>query len=210
MLPELSYVYAPLLVMVQSTHWPAAYDPWIMAAQVEKETCISLTHKKCWSPKAELKTARENGIGFGQITRAYNEDGSIRFDKQAELRAKYSSDLKDWTWENRYNPMLQLNGLVLMDKSGFSRFKPLAATPLDTWAFTLSGYNGGDGSVMKDRLLCEKKPGCDKTKWFGNVELYSTKSKTKWKGYGQSPYEINREYPRRILKRAPEYKGFWK
>ena len=90
-IPRLAEVYLSLLVSTQQQYWPAAPEPWMMAAQVEKETCITLTHSKCWSPRAELKTSRENGIGFGQATRAYNADGSIRFDKISELRAAHPS-----------------------------------------------------------------------------------------------------------------------
>lgn len=207
-LPKLAYVYAPMLALVQAQHWPAAPTPEVMAAQVEKETCITLRHSRCWSPRAELKTSRENGVGLGQITRAYNRDGSVRFDKQAELRERYGA-LSGWTWKQRYDPRLQLTGLVLMDYSGHRRYSRLAATPGDAWAMTLSGYNGGDGAVMKDILLCRKARGCDPGRWFGNVEVHSTKSRAKWHGYGQSAYEINRGYVRRILNRAPAYRTFW-
>lgn len=209
-MPPLVYQYLPMLIMVQGIHWPQAPEPWIMAAQIEKETCITLKHARCWSPRAELKTSRENGIGFGQVTRAYNADGSIRFDKQAELRAAHPQELKNWTWANRYDPMMQMNGLVLMDRTGYARFTKLTATPKDTWAFTLAGYNGGDGAVLKDRLLCQKITGCDPTRWFGHVEKNSTKSRQKWQGYGQSAYDINRAYPKKIFDRAPAYKEFWK
>ena len=208
MIPAAAHAFLPLLVALAGELWPSAHEPWTMAAQVEKETCITLTHKGCWSPTAELKTSRENGIGFGQITRAYNADGSIRFDKQAELRAAHQ-ELRGWTWELRYDPRLQMTGLVLMDRSGWTRFEPLSATPDDTWAMTLSGYNGGDGGVLKDRLLCKKEPACDPTRWSGNVERYSTKSRAKWQGYGQSAYDINRGYVRRVLQRAPDYEPSW-
>jgi hypothetical protein len=179
-----------------------------MGAQVERETCVSFTHPKCWSPRAELKTSRENGIGFGQVTRAYNADGSIRFDKIAELRSQHK-ELKDWSWERRYDPRLQMTGLVLMNRSAWARFSPLAASPEDTWSFTLSGYNGGDGGVLKDRMLCAKVPGCDPRRWAGHVELHSAKSRTKWQGYGQSAYDINRGYVKQVMRRAPDYRESW-
>lgn len=207
-MPDLAYTYAPMLVMVQALLWPAAPQPEVMAAQIERETCITLTHRTCWSPRAELKTSRENGVGFGQVTRAYRADGTLRFDKQAELRQQHA-ELRDWTWGRRYDPMLQLQGLVLMDRTGYARWGRLATTEQDAWGFTLSGYNGGDGDVGKDRLLCAKVPGCDPARWFGNVELHSTKSRAKWQGYGESPYSINRGYVRQVLRRAPEYQGFW-
>ncbi len=180
-----------------------------MAAQVEKETCRTLTHKQCWSPRAELKTSRENGIGFGQATRAYNANGTIRFDKISELRAQHPKALKEWSWENRYDPVMQMRGLVLADATSFKRFSKLAATPMDAWRFTLAGYNGGDGAVLQDRLRCTRVKGCDPKLWYGNVEIHSGKSRVKWNGYGESAYDINRGYVRRIETRAPAYKSPW-
>lgn len=210
MIPTGAYTWAPVLVMVIGQHWASAPAPERMAAQIERETCITLRHSKCWSPRAELKTRRENGIGFGQVTRAYAADGSIRFDKQAELRAAHPKELGAWTWERRYDPLLQLTGLVLLDRTEYARMRPLAATTDDAWAFGLSAYNGGSGGVMKDRLLCQRTPGCDPARWFGNVELHSTKSRAKWQGYGESPYSINRGYVRQVFERAPEYRrAFW-
>lgn len=209
MIPANAYTWAPMLLATIGQHWADAPAPERMAAQIERETCITLKHSKCWTPRAELKTSRENGIGFGQITRAYNADGSIRFDKQAELRARFG-ELKGWVWEQRYEPRQQLTGLVLMDRTGFAQYARLTATVDDAWAFTLSGYNGGDGAVMKDRLLCGRIAGCDPSRWFGHVELHSTKSRVKWHGYGQSAYDINRGYVREVFKRAPEYRRtFW-
>lgn len=208
-LPILAYTYLPMLMLVQHAQWPAAPEPWIMAAQIERETCITLKHSRCWSPLAKLETPRELGLGLGQFTRAYNADGSIRFDKQAELRAQFPKQLGRWTWEQRYDPLLQMHGLVLMDRTEHARFTPLAATPRDTWAMSLAAYNGGTGSVMKDRLLCTKAPGCNPRVWAGNVETHSTKSRTKWKGYGQSAYDISRGYVRQVLLRSAAYKGEW-
>ena len=207
-LPALAAVHLPMLVDAQVRHWPRAPTPWVMAAQVEKETCITLKHARCWSPRAELKTARENGIGLGQITRAYNADGSIRFDKQAELREQHAA-LRDWTWERRYEPERQTLALVLMNRSEFARFTSLAATQVDVWSMTLAAYNGGTGAVLKDRLLCQRAPSCDPRRWAGHVELHSTKSRKPWNGYGQSAYDINRGYVRRVLQRAPVYQAAW-
>ena len=208
-IPALAEVYLGLLVATQQQYWPTAPEPWVMAAQVEKETCITLKHKRCWSPRAELKTSRENGIGFGQATRAYNADGTIRFDRMADLRKAHPKALGDWTWENRYNPELQMRGFVLGDSMGYKRFRPLASTDMDAWRFTLAGYNGGDGAVLKDRMTCKAKPGCNPGVWYSNVELHSNKSRKPWQGYGQSAFDINRGYVKRIEGRAPDYKPHW-
>lgn len=141
---------------------------------------------------AELKTSRENGIGFGQVTRAYRADGSVRFDKQSELVAAHQS-LKGWTWDTRYNPEYQMRALVELDRSLFKAVSCAATIP-DRIKFALSGYNGGAGGVRQDQLLCRNTPGCNPCMWDGNVALRSTKSKVKWQGYGQSAYDINRGY----------------
>lgn len=208
-IPQNAHMYLPLLVKAQTLHWGSAPNPWILAAQVEKESCVSLKHRRCWTPYAELKTSRENGVGLGQITRAYNDDGSIRFDAQAQMREQYPLQLGDWTWDRRYEPEPQLVALVLMNRGNWFRLQKLFDEDRERWAATLSAYNGGLGHVLKDRQLCQKMKGCDSSKWFQNVEKYSVKSKAKWKGYGASAFETNRRYPRVIMERAPDYRLVW-
>jgi len=166
-----------------------------------------MTHRKCWNPRAELKTSREYGVGCGQITVAYNSDGSVRFNNFEEVK-KLDAKLKSWKWEDRYDPARQLRALVLMDKTAFVRLS-FAADTYERTAFTLSAYNGGLGGVMQDRRLA-KTNGADPNRWFNHVELHSYKSKTKPHGYGQSFYEINRGYVRKILKiRMQKYQPFF-
>ncbi|KAF1043074.1 MAG: hypothetical protein GAK35_02394 [Herbaspirillum frisingense] len=195
-LPRLALVYLPVLLQAQQQIWPDAPMPSFLAAQVEQESCISLSHPKCWNPQAELKTDREYGFGFGQITRATRPDGSVRFDKFSELKAAYPS-LASWTWADRFNPSMQLTALVEMDNGIYRRID--AATDRDRLAMTLSAYNGGEGGLVQDIWQCKLKSGCDPRRWFGHVELTSNKSRVKWKGYGKSAFEINREYPRNVL-----------
>ncbi len=202
-IPVLAQIYLPLLIAAQTQYWPDVPQPHTMAGQVEQETCISMTHRKCWNPRAELKTSREYGFGLGQLTAAYRADGSVRFSAFGDARALHR-DLKGWTWEERYDPKRQLAALVLMDRSLYARLSPLAATERDAWAFTLAAYNGGTSGLLKDRLLCEQKQGCDPRRWFGNVEWTSVKAKTVASGYGKSFFEINREYVSRTLDQRRE------
>lgn len=195
-LPKLALVYLPLLLSTQQQIWPDAPMPSFLAAQIEQESCISVTHSKCWNPRAELNTAREYGFGFGQITRAVRPDGSVRFDKFAELKAAYTS-LRDWSWSDRFSPAMQMTALIEMDRGIYERVD--AATVRDRLAMALAAYNGGEGGLAQDRWQCKLKPGCDPARWFGHVELTSNKSRVKWQGYGKSAFEINREYPRSIL-----------
>lgn len=189
--------YLPGLVNAQQNVWPDAPMPSFLAAQVEQESCITLTHPKCWNPRAELKTPRENGIGFGQFTRAYRADGSIRFDTISELAIAHKS-LHGWNWEKRYDPHYQLTAIVEMDRALYARQRDTATTR-DRLAFALSAYNGGPGGVLQDRRLCGNTKGCDPSRWAGHVERTSLKSKIPNKGYGKSFFEINREYVTKIL-----------
>ena len=206
--PQGAVQYLPQLVDAQRTIWPDAPTPAFLAAQIEQESCITLAHPKCWNPRAELKTKRENGVGFGQFTRAYRADGSIRFDKIAELAAAHMT-LKGWSWSNRYNAHYQIMAIVEMDKAIYARQKE-AATRRDRLSFTLSAYNGGEGGVLQDRRLCSNTRGCDPNRWLGHVANTSLKSRTPHPGYKKSFYKINREYVTNILDvRRPKYDKFF-
>lgn len=207
--PAGAKLYAPVLVAEQRAVWPRMPQPWTLAGLVEQESCISLTHSKCWNPRAELKTSREYGFGFGQITVAYRANGAVRFDKFAELKAQHAS-LKDWTWESRYDSAYQLRAVVEMALDLWRRIPP-AATVEDHLAFMLSSYNGGVASLLQDRRLCSNTRGCDEGRWFGHVELNSLKSKVPQKGYGgQSWYSINRKHVRNVMTlRRDKYRVFW-
>lgn len=208
-LPAGAVKYLPQLVASQRSIWPDAPLPSFLAAQIEQESCITLKHSKCWNPRAELKTSRENGIGLGQFTRAYRADGSIRFDKISELAAAHKS-LSGWTWAKRYDPAYQLTAIVEMDKGIYNRQRS-AATLRDRLSFTLSAYNGGEGGVLQDRRLCANTKGCDSTKWAGHVERTSLKQKVAVKGYGKSFFAINREYVTNVLDvRRPKYEPFFR
>lgn len=177
--------------------WPTFPTPSMLAAQVEQESCISLKHKKCWNTRAELETDREYGFGLGQITI------TKRFNVFEELKASDKS-LSDWAWEDRFNPRMQLRAIVVKDLQAYRNFK-WAKDDRERLAMTFAAYNGGVGSVIKDRKLCQSmgKEKCDPTKWFGHIEKNSFKSRIVVKGYGKSFYEINREYPVLIMGLKP-------
>lgn len=198
----------PQVVAAQYRIWPDAPMPSFMAAQIEQESCISLKHSRCWNPRAQLKTSREWGYGIGQTTIAYRADGSIRFNKQAELREQYAS-LRGWRDDDKFNADYQIIALVEMDRGIFRRMLA-AATERDRLAFTLSAYNGGESGVRQDRLLCRNTSGCDPAAWFDNVERYSLKSRKPNPGYGASAFTINREYIHLVMDvRRPKYDQFF-
>lgn len=210
--PPGARTYGPVLAERQRALWADAPVPWTLAGLIEQESCITLKHPKCWNPRAELKTSREYGFGLGQVTVAYNKDGSERFNKFAELKAQYAS-LRGWTWADRYNPTYQLAAIIEMSHALWRRFDSMQCRSTDDhWAFVLSSYNGGAGSVLQDRRYCANSPHCDPTQWFGHVETHSLKSKQPQPEYrGESWYSINRGYVRNVLTvRRAKYEVLWR
>lgn len=194
----------PILRQEQERYWPAMPNGVYLAGQVEQESCVSLKSPRCWSPTAELKTSREQGVGLGQITR------TARFDALAGLRNQYRSELAGWSWASPslYDPRYQLRAIVLMDATAYGRLT--AATPDDLLAKTFAAYNGGLGGVLSDERICKATAGCDWTRWWGNVEKTSLKSKTVQPGYGKPFFYINREYPYNIMRfRWMKYQDLW-
>jgi hypothetical protein len=188
-LPPGALKYGPALMAERERYWPGHPDPAVLYALVEQESCITLKHPKCWNPAARLKTAREEGAGMGQITRAYRSDGSLRFDTLADLRSRHAS-LEDMTWQNIYaRPDLQLRAMVLLAKEAARPFRQTSAM----LEFGDAAYNGGVGGVQKERRACHLSPGCDASKWFGHVERHCLKSRQPLYG-GRSACDINREH----------------
>lgn len=197
-LPGSAQQYVRALVKEQTVYWPNMYAPSLLASQVEQETCVSPTHRMCWNPKAELRTRREQGVGLGQLTRAFHLDGTTRFDALAEVVAQNPKALNGLTWQNRYDPALQLRALVLKDFGLWMQFAD-TAQPEQRAAFMFAAYNGGLGGVRSDKKVCAGTKGCNPQVWHANVELTSLKNKTRVPGYGKSFFEINREYVRNVL-----------
>jgi hypothetical protein len=217
-IPDGAQRLAPVLTAQMRATWPAAPKPWTVAGQIEQESCITLTHSKCWSERAELNTVRENGFGLGQFTTAYTVKGGIRtgvrFNKFLELKTQYPKELAGWTWEGRFDAAMQLRAIVLMDLDLWRKVAAdgPGADVDEHWAFTLAGYNGGLGGVRNDRLLCANTPGCNPSRWFGHVARQSlSKSKTPQAAYGgKSFFTISREYPDNIEnRRRDKYRVFW-
>lgn len=194
-LPAGFATYGPILKAEQAKYWGDHPDPAILAALVEQESCASLKSPRCWNPAARLKSAREEGAGMGQITRAYRADGSLRFDALAGLRDQYGADLADLSWDTVYQrPDLQLRALVLMSRDSARTFRGAPA-----WlAFGDAGYNGGVAGVQRERRACKLSAGCDPAQWFAHVEAHCLKSRQPIYG-NRSACDINREHVRNVL-----------
>lgn len=195
--------YGPMLQAEQRHYWPDHPAPWLLAALVEQESCISLRHSRCWSPGARLKTDREEGAGMGQITRAYRADGSLRFDALAGLRQQYGSAMGELSWSSIYQrPDLQLRGIVLMSRDAARPFRDAPAM----LALGDACYNGGCSGVKKERRACALTRGCDPGQWFAHVEAHCLKSRQPLYG-NRSACDINREHVRNVmLVRAEKYR----
>lgn len=191
MLPKLAALYIPVLLTQVAALWPTMPAPSMLAAQVEQETCVTLTSSKCWNPRAELKTAREYGFGLGQLT-VTKEFNNFKAAKT------WDKSLANWQWSDRFNPKMQLGALVAYDRNLYDSIH-FGATSDDHLAFMFSAYNGGLGGVLKDRALCEHTGGCNPNVWFGNVEKTSFRARTAVSGYGQSFFDINREYVANVV-----------
>ena len=196
-LPERTKIYMPMLEKELKTYWPDMDEPSVLCGLIEQETCYSLKHKYCWSPTATLKNSREEGRGLGQITRAWDSKGNLRFDALKEVRERHLDALAGWSWKNVSDATFQIRGLIFEFRDNYVTFT-YAKTKTDQLAFADSAYNGGRGGVLQDRALCKSKPGCDPNVWMGHVSEYSRKSR-KSTAYQQSFYAINRNHVKQVV-----------
>lgn len=158
--------------------FPEFFVPPYFGGLVEHESCISLTHSKCWNPKSQLKTKREEGAGLPQLTRAYNSDGSIRFDTLTNLVKSYPKELKGLNWNTVYDrPDLQIRAMILLWKSNYRLFINKGIDYWDVIAMSDASYNAGYGNVYKDMQVCKMKANCNPKIWFGNVNTTCTRNK---------------------------------
>lgn len=201
--PPAALPHLPVLLAEQRLHFMPPV-PGYFGGLVEHESCITLTHPRCWKPTSRLKTAREEGAGLGQLTRAWAPDGSLRFDALAEMRDAHPA-LRELDWTTIYQrPDLQLRAMVLKVRGDY-RAIPVADGP-ERLAFADAAYNGGRGGVQRERRACQVAAGCDPGRWFGHVEHQCLKSRTPLYG-GRSACDINRHHVADVIrKRAPKYR----
>lgn len=183
--------FLPTLLDEQEAWWPDAPFPSAFAGQVEQESL--------WRQRAELKTAREHGAGFSQITK------TDRFDALSELRSQFPTAFRGWGWGGTlFDARFQLRAVILMDLRNW-RVITNTADDRERLAMSLAAYNGGLGGLSSDRRLCAATKGCDPSKWWGHVERVSLKARTVSHGYGQSFFCVNHRYASRVADRSQKY-----
>lgn len=191
-IPEQAKLHIPTVKLEASRFMPDFQPQAYFGSLIEHESCISLKHKRCWNPASRLKTDREEGAGLPQLTRAYNKDGSLRFDLLTEMKTRHR-ELKELSWSNVYSrPDLQIRAMVLLSKTNYDKLSAIT-DHTERMAMMDAAYNGGIGGVYNERRACGLSKGCDSTKWFNNVERYCLKSK-KALYANRSACDINRHH----------------
>lgn len=162
-IPRSAETYKRPLIANAHAIWGLSAPVAVFAAQIHQESG--------WRPDAKSAYAS----GLAQFTPATAE----------WIGTKYA----DLATAQPFSPSWALRALVRYDQFLYDRV-PGAASACHRWAFTLSGYNGGEGWRVKDQQLA-KVHGADPLKWWGSVEYFSPRAV--W------AFTENRNYPRKIL-----------
>lgn len=207
-IPDKANTFKEIIDKERTKYWPELEEPAYIPALIEHESCISLTHSRCWTSKSEFRTPREQGVGLGQVTRTWYKNGQPRFDTLKDYKKKYKTALKGVDWSNiKSEPEYQIRLIMLMNMENWNALSKIPKE--NRLAFSDSAYNGGLGAVKKDIQYCSLKDNCDHTEWFGNVEINSLKSRKILYG-DRSPYDINRHHVRDVLlTRLDKYRKAW-
>jgi len=206
-IPEKAFSYKEIIKIELDTYFPTIPDYNYIPSLTEHESCISLKHSRCWNSTSRLKSAREEGAGLGQITRAYKKDGSLRFDSLQAMKDRYKQELKQASWETIYQkPDVQIRMMILMVRDDYKKLYNIE-NPIERLHMTDASYNGGIGGLLKERRACGMSASCNPNIWFNNVERFCLKSKTAI--YGQrSPCDINRHHVEDVFhNKLPKYRA---
>lgn len=208
-IPPQAFQYFPTIVEESNRLTPEIYHPSYYGALFEHESCLNLKHKRCWNPEAELLNSREQGVGFAQLTRTWNKDGTQRFDTLSDLRKQYYEELKELSWLNvKKEPKLQIRSALLLTKNSLKTLRSVQS-PLDRLYMVDVAHNMGIGRISKDRRACGLAAGCDPQLWKGHVEKYCTASRAPMAQYGnRSPCDIGRHHAKDVIElRMPKYRS---
>lgn len=207
-IPPRAFQYLPILKQEILKYWPDHPVHAYFGSLIEHESCISLTHSRCWSPTSELRTARELGQGFTQFTKAYNSVGGIRFDALTELKNRHPNDLRELNWNNLTSrPDLQLRATMLKSLDNWKTL-PTIKDKMERLAMIDNGWNAGMGAVNARRRACGMAPNCNPNIWFGHVEKHCTSSRAIIYGK-RNACDIQEHHVRDVLiTRLPKYKKY--
>lgn len=175
-------------------------------ALIEHESCISLTHSRCWSSNIGLNTSREKAVGFFQLTVAYDANGNVRFDTLSDLARRYKNEIGELTWKNAVSrPDLQIKAGVILVRENFNYFRDVK-DPIARLHFTDAAHNAGAGNIGKERRACGLAAGCDPQYWIDNTERYCQRSRKPLYA-GRSACDITQHHVRDVFfTRLPKYK----
>lgn len=193
------------------TYHPGLEIPWYYPGLMEHESCISLKHSKCWNSQSELKNNREQGVGLGQLTRAWDVKGKIRFDNLTEYRKKYPKELWELDWSTfKYRSDLQIRVAILMVRDLEKSFMDIEDS-VERMKIVDSAYNGGLSHARKARAACKLTRNCDPDIWYLNVEKHVPKSRAPDVRYGgRSMYDINVGHVRNVFDvRMPKFRHLY-
>lgn len=208
-IPAKAPALLPIVVAEQEKYFPDFKWPAYFMALAEHESCVTLTSKRCMDPKSRLKTAREEGGGIYQLTRAYSPNGKIRFDSLAAMKRAHNAELKELQWGTIYQRQdLQIRAGILMTRDNWQALYNIKE-PYQRLQFTDSAYNGGMGGVNRRRRACGLTKGCDATKWFNHVEKHCPGLKKAIYGK-RSACDINNQHVRNVLLvKSPKYEAMY-
>jgi hypothetical protein len=191
--------YMPMVAKTLDDLWPTMPRKEIIPAQIGRESGFN--------PHATLKTSRELGRGFGQITITYTAAHKERFNNFRN--AVTMKGLKGWNWKkDPYNVQYQLMYLILSDKSNYNTARPFMINDDEAVKTMLVSYNAGDGRWIIRRTYA-KAMGIPTDRWTGGLDRACKPSEKKTKVYGESLCQMVNDYPEIVFKQAPDYTQFF-
>lgn len=211
-IPPQAMPHLPVLSKELDLYFKTIPHKEMIPGLIDHETCPGYKYYACWKPNAELKNDREQGVGLGQLTRAWDKQGKLRFDNLEGMRKRYPAELSDLSWTNvKTRPDLQMRTIVLMVKDEYTKFH-MVPNKTEALKMSAAAYNGGSRDILRARNICGITKGCDPNVLFDNVDKHCVKSRTPDKRYGnRSMCDINTAYPRDIFQvRMDKYKPYMK
>lgn len=187
----LAILYLALLPLKARAEVPAAAEKW------KRE--LTRQSRLAWGLDAPVSTIA------AQIETESNFRPNAVSHAGAKGLAQFIPATSDWisgaypalSENDPFNPIWALRAVATYDKYLWDRVL-LYATDCDRAAFSLSGYNGGEGARDREVDLCLRSGSCDPDRWWDNVERF------RWRA--PQFFTENRNYVRRILRvREPNY-----